>query len=128
MMSNPPVLCVAALRASTELFAKAGMERLRAKSLKLTAYLELLIDSQLGPEHVEIITPRDAEQRGCQLSLVFKRDMQRVHAAISAQGVICDIRKPSVMRIAPTPLYNTFRDVFDFVKLLKATLGELGTQ
>ena len=122
MHSNPPVLCCATLRASTEVFARAGMENLRQKSLLLTAYLEHLIDTRLGAEHVNIVTPRDPEQRGAQLSLVFTTDIVSVHEAISAQGVICDVRKPSVMRIAPTPLYNSFRDVYDFVELLHQML------
>uniref|UniRef100_A0A7S4RHQ5 Kynureninase n=1 Tax=Alexandrium monilatum TaxID=311494 RepID=A0A7S4RHQ5_9DINO len=122
MLSNPPVLCVAALRASTDLFARAGMERLRAKSLKLTAYLEHLIHTEVGQEYVEIITPNDPQQRGCQLSLVFKSDMGKVHEALGRHGVVCDIRKPSVMRIAPAPLYNSFSDVFDFVRLLRGLL------
>eukprot|EP00416_Gambierdiscus_australes_P022112 CAMPEP_0171064994 /NCGR_PEP_ID=MMETSP0766_2-20121228/6600_1 /TAXON_ID=439317 /ORGANISM="Gambierdiscus australes, Strain CAWD 149" /LENGTH=479 /DNA_ID=CAMNT_0011521065 /DNA_START=47 /DNA_END=1486 /DNA_ORIENTATION=+ len=126
MLSNPPVLCVAALRASTELFARAGVERLRAKSLLLTGYLELLIDAEVGPEHVEIITPRDAKQRGCQLSLVFRQDMQEVHTALSKGGVVCDLRKPSVMRLSPAPLYNSFLDIFHFVKILKGLLVEPG--
>ena len=122
MHSNPPVVCCASLRASTEIFARAGMGKLRAKSLLLTAYLEHLIDTRLGPDHVNIVTPRDPEQRGAQLSLVFTKDIVGVHEAISAQGVICDVRKPSVMRIAPTPLYNSFRDVYDFVELLHVML------
>ena len=122
MHSNPPVLCVAALRASTEVFARAGTANLRKKSVLLTAYLEHLINTELGPEHVTSITPVDPEQRGAQLSLVFTKDIVSVHHAISEQGVICDVRKPSVMRIAPTPLYNSFRDVYDFVALLKHAL------
>ena len=95
---------------------------MRQKSVLLTAYLEHLINTELGPEHVTSITPVDPEQRGAQLSLVFTKDIVSVHHAISEQGVICDVRKPSVMRIAPTPLYNSFRDVYDFVALLKHEL------
>jgi len=124
MMSNPPVLCVAALRASTELFARAKMSRLRAKSVRLTAYLEVLLAAELGPEHVEIISPDQADERGCQLSLVFRTDLQRVHDSITSEGVICDLRKPSVMRIAPVPLYNTYQDVHEFVGLLKMALRD----
>lgn len=97
------------------------MPRLREKSVMLTAYLETLIDREL-PGRVHILTPRDPAQRGCALSLVFKDDVEKVHKGISARGVICDLRKPDVMRIAPVPLYNTFRDVRDFVVLLKEEL------
>ena len=122
MHSNPPVLCVASLRASTEVFMRAGLQNMRTKSVLLTQYLEHLINTELGPEHVKSITPTDVNQRGAQLSLVFTKDIVAVHTAISEQGVICDVRKPSVMRIAPTPLYNSFRDVWDFVALLKTML------
>lgn len=121
MLSNPPVLCVASLRASTDIFKEATMSRLREKSVKLTAYLETLIDREI-PGRVRIITPRDPAQRGAALSLVFKDDVETVHKAISARGVICDLRKPDVMRIAPVPLYNSFRDVHEFVMLLKQEL------
>jgi kynureninase len=112
------------LRASTEVFARAGVTNLRNKSVLLTAYLEHLINTELGPELCTSITPTDPNQRGAQLSLVFTRDIVAVHTAITEQGVICDVRKPSVMRIAPTPLYNSFRDVWDFVALLKTMLTE----
>lgn len=124
MMSNPPVLCIAALRASTDLFKEATMEQLRKKSVKLTAYLEALVDTELAGK-VDIITPRDPVQRGAQLSLVFRENVESVHAAISKRGVICDVRKPDVMRIAPTPLYNTFEDVRKFVSLLREELHAL---
>ena len=86
--------------------------------------MEHLINTELGPELCTSITPTDPNQRGAQLSLVFTRDIVAVHTAITEQGVICDVRKPSVMRIAPTPLYNSFRDVWDFVALLKTMLTE----
>jgi kynureninase len=122
MVSNPPVLCIAALRASTDLFKQAGMERLRAKSERLTAYLEALVDTHLRGK-VDIITPRDISARGAHLSLVFRLPVLDVHARVSAQGVICDVRKPDVMRIAPTPMYNSFADVRRFVLLLEKELS-----
>ena len=117
MLSNPPVLCVAALRASTEIFHRVGMRTLREKSLRLTSYLEYLIDAHLKGA-VTIITPSTLADRGAQLSLVFRDGAEKVHKIISDQGVICDLRKPSVMRIAPAPLYNSYRDVLGFVELL----------
>mmetsp|Transcript_32272 Transcript_32272/g.89112 ORF Transcript_32272/g.89112 Transcript_32272/m.89112 type:complete len:467 (+) Transcript_32272:96-1496(+) len=124
MMSNPSVLCIAALRASTDTFKEATMDKLRGKSVKLTAYLESLVDTELAGK-VDIITPRDPESRGAQLSLVFRDDVVKVHEAVSAQGVICDVRKPHVMRIAPAPMYNSFKDVRGFVRLLKKELGAM---
>lgn len=75
---------------------------------------------------VQVFSPSDPSQRGCQLSLRFLRcDVERVSAALATRGVICDVRKPSVMRVAPAPLYNSFQDVVRFVAALKLVLGEL---
>lgn len=121
-LSNPPVFQIAALRASLDLFDRARMERLRAKSLLLTALLEVLLDAHIGSETLTVITPRNPARRGCQLSLLFQLPIKAVHKRISAEGVICDMREPDVMRIAPAPLYNSFQDVRDFVLLLKAAV------
>jgi len=99
------------------------MTRLRAKSLLLTGLLEHLLRSQVPAGEVTIFTPADPEQRGCQLSLTFRQDLEAVFAALQAAGVVCDVRKPNVMRVAPAPLYNSARDVYDFVQLLKTALG-----
>jgi len=118
-VSNPPILQLAALHASVDIFEEAKISNLRSKSLVLTAYLEVLIDRFLPADFVSIITPRDPDQRGCQLSLLFKSaPAEVVTKYLHAQGVICDIRKPSVIRIAPTPLYNRFIDVWDAVQAL----------
>jgi len=104
------------------------MERLRRKSLLLTTYLEFLLLSELS-QYVTLITPSDPEQRGCQLSLSFRDapDIDVVLEELMNEGVICDVRKPNVMRVTPTPLYNSFRDVFDFVDRLKAVLTRHST-
>jgi len=125
-LSNPPVLLVAGMRASLDVFDAAGMHRLRAKSLLLTGYLEHLLGAEIGPDNVRIFTPEDPAQRGCQLSVTFLRhDVEAVNKALLAAGVICDVRKPDVMRVAPAPLYNSFTDVFRFVQLLKDALCAL---
>lgn len=102
---------------------QAGMDRLRRKSVLLTRYLEYLLLTELPAGEVSIFTPSDPEQRGCQLSLSFKRGVDAVFAALQSQGVICDVRKPNVMRVAPTPLYNSFADVLEFVQILKEVLS-----
>lgn len=117
-ISNPPVLPTVCLQASLEIFNEAGIENLRWKSIALTGYMEKLLNTYLS-EHVKIITPREVNQRGCQLSLIFNRNIERIHREITKQGVICDLRKGTVMRVAPTPLYNTFHDVWQFVMILK---------
>ena len=100
------------------------MPRLRAKSLQLTRLLELLLAAETPPGEVSVFTPSDPEQRGCQLSLSFRTaDLDGVFAALQAGGVICDVRKPNVMRVAPAPLYNSASDVWHFVQLLKQALA-----
>ena len=119
-LSNPPVFCVEALRASLDIFeAAGGMSELRKKSEILTRYLERLLEMRLS-ENVSTLTPKELHRRGCQLSLVFRGvNGKRVHEAIAREGVICDFREPDVMRIAPAPLYNSFMDVFNFVRILE---------
>ncbi len=128
-LSNPAVLPTVCLLASLEVFDEAGgMRALRTKSEALTAYLELLLHRRINAggqqQRVRILTPADPAQRGCQLSLSFALPVGDVHAAIEAAGVVCDIRRPSVMRIAPAPLYNSFADVRRFVALLERALAD----
>jgi kynureninase len=107
--------------ASLEMFQEAGMEAILAKQLLLTGFLEALLKARLG-HRLRIITPADPRQRGSQLSLVFNCDLDAVHKRIERRGVLCDVRKPSAMRIAPAPLYNSFKDVFTFVTILEEAL------
>jgi kynureninase len=110
-LSNPPILSLAPLRASLALFDEAGMDRLRAKSEKLTGLLERL----LRP-HAAILTPSDPARRGCQLSLrVGGKDLFK---ALEARGFVTDFREPDVIRVAPVPLYNTFDEVVRFARAL----------
>jgi kynureninase len=117
-LSNPPILSLAALRASLDIFDKAKMNNLRAKSELLTSYMQFLIDD-LQNKNIEIITPREINQRGCQLSLRIKNNGRGLHEKLLSAGVVCDWREPDVIRIAPVPLYNTFSDIFNFVEILK---------
>ena len=120
-ISNPPILQMAALRASLEIFEEAGMDALTEKSRKLTGYLEKLIDN-IGDERICIVTPRDPEQRGCQLSIRVRGGDRSLHERIVACGVFADWREPDVIRVAPVPLYNSFADVFRFAEILKSCL------
>lgn len=115
-VSNPPILQLAALRASMEMFDAVGMEKLRAKSTRLTGYLESLLD-HYHPPHVTSITPRDPHQRGAQLSLRLERNGPAVHERLARAHVVCDWREPDVIRVAPVPLYNSFVDVHRFVEI-----------
>jgi kynureninase len=118
-LSNPPILQLAALRASMELFDRATMPALRAKGDLLTGYLEFLLD-RLPEGTVSIVTPRDVKARGSQLSLRFRRDPRKLLAHLAEAGAFCDFREPDVIRAAPAPLYCTFLDVYRFVRILES--------
>ena len=124
-LSNPPILPLAALRASLELFDEAGMDRLRNKSKGLTGYMEHLLRTRL-PEELSIISPPDPEQRGCQLSIRTGPAGRRVHGILSEHGIRCDWREPDVIRVAPVPLYNRYADVHRFVKVMAEELESAG--
>ena len=125
--SNPPILGLAPLRGSLELFDRVGMDALRAKSRSLTGYLETLIDQRLS-DTLRIATPRDPSQRGAQLSLrvlegrgLRGREAGRsLFESLSAQGVLGDWREPDVIRISPAPMYNSHADVLRFVRATEA--------
>ena len=123
-ISNPPVLSTAPLLASLDIFQRAGMRRLRDKSIALTGYLQRLIDA-LPPGQVDIITPQASDARGCQLSLRIARApaaARRCHERLTAAGVVGDWREPDVLRLAPIPLYNSYDDVFAAVNALAQAL------
>lgn len=120
-VSNPPIFQMAALRASLEIFDEAGMRSLRAKSEKLTGYLESLL-MQIEDERISVITPSDPASRGCQLSIRVRSADKRLFEAITAKGVFADWREPDVIRVAPVPLYNSFTDVYRFVEILRGCL------
>lgn len=115
-LSNPPILAMTPLRASLALFDEVGMAKLREKSLRLTGYLESLLDHFDGD--YEVLTPRDPEARGCQLSIRLGSRAKETFDALHATGCVCDFRKPDVIRAAPVPLYNSFRDVWTLARVL----------
>jgi kynureninase len=117
-ISNPPIFSMAPLRASLAIFDQAGgIGPLRAKSTKLTGYLEFLL-TEIGSKKFSVITPRDPNGRGCQLSILAHQHPKELHNELVAAGVKCDFREPNVIRVAPTPLYNTFHEVWRFAKML----------
>lgn len=124
-LSNPPILALAPILASLEIFHAAGMPRLRAKSERLTSYLEFLLRERL-PQTIEIITPSASSRRGCQLSLrvtkAARTQGRQVFETLENDGVTCDWREPDVIRVAPVPLYNSYMDVFRFVDALENAL------
>ncbi|RED50068.1 kynureninase [Seonamhaeicola aphaedonensis] len=122
-LSNPPILSMAAIKASLDIFDQVGMDALVEKSNKLTGYLEFLLDS-LEESIVKIISPRNTNERGCQLSIQVINADKKLHHKLTKAGVITDWREPDVIRCAPVPLYNSFEDVYNLVERFKGILHE----
>lgn len=120
-LSNPPILALAALRASMEIFAEARIERLRAKSTSLTGYMEFLLSQTSSPKF-SIITPSEQNRRGAQLSIRLARDGRKTCQKLVSEGVIGDWREPDTYRVAAVPLYNSYQDVYRFVQRFVAAL------
>ena len=109
-VSTPPVLALAPLQASLEPFDRVGLGALRARSLRLTAYLEEVLDETAGSRRMAVITPRDPAERGCQLSVSCDGARTLARRLRAEHGVVCDFRESDVVRFAPAPLYNTYED------------------
>ncbi len=151
-ISNPPVLSMAVHKASVDIFEEAGIDALVEKAEKLTGYLEFIIDeinnnqgttglmedaignrqqainksqetrTKIQNGFLEIITPRDKKQRGCQISIVAHGQGKDLFNKLTQAGVIADWREPNVIRCAPVPLYNSYEDVFRFGEILEKAL------
>jgi kynureninase len=122
-LSNPPIMALAPLRASMEIFSAAGMEALRQKSMTITAYLEFLL-GQIKSTAFAVCTPMEDDRRGAQLSIQLLNHGRGLCNRLIQRGVIGDWREPNVFRVAPIPLYNTYRDVYAFVQHFDAALKE----
>jgi kynureninase len=123
-LSNPPIFSMTPLIASLQLFQEAGMDRLRRKSRQMTDYLDYLLQVELADD-ITVFTPAESNSRGCQLSLSLAAGRGRgkqVFEQLTKQGVVADWREPDVIRVAPVPLYNNYRDVWQFVQILKEAL------
>ncbi|MBE0420538.1 kynureninase [Pseudoalteromonas nigrifaciens] len=126
-ISNAPVMGMAILKASLDIFDQAGIHNLRAKSIKLTGYLEYIFNQVLKkfPKvKLEIITPIDPLKRGAQLSIKLIGTDKSFFDQLTKAGVITDFRAPDVIRLAPTPLYNSFEDVYQFGLTLQNLLDK----
>lgn len=121
-LSNPPILSMAAIKASLDMFNEVGMDKLYEKSKQLTGYFEFLILA-LDNDGIKIITPKNPDERGCQLSIQVKNADRILHDKLTEAGVISDWREPDVIRCAPVPLYNSFEDVYNLVERLKTILN-----
>ena len=123
-LSNPPILSLSAIRASLDLFDRAGMDKLIVKSKLLTGFFIECLDHLLG-EQISIVTPRDEQFRGCQLSLEVKLTEvpgKQIYEKLEAAGIRTDWREPNVIRAAPVPFYNSFADVLEFCRQLRQAL------
>ena len=122
-VSNPPILAMAPVRVSLDLFAEVGMDALRARSRRLTAFLEELLDVVAARRPLEIITPRDPERRGAQLSVEVADAAAVAGALYDLHRVRADDRPPAIVRLAPAPLYNTYADCWRAAVALDAVLA-----
>jgi kynureninase len=123
-LSNAPVLNMAVHKVALDLFEEAGMDALRERSLRLTAYLEHVVQcvARRTDSNLEILTPSDPAQRGCQLSIVAHGHGRSLFDHLMAHGVVVDWREPAVIRMAPVPLYNSFEDIARFGRVLEEGL------
>jgi len=122
-LSNFPVLSGAAQLASLQIFQEAGMRNLRKKSILLTSYLAFLLNEfDSEGSYYSVITPSTSAERGCQLSILMKKNGRKVFSKITTAGVLADWREPDVIRVAPVPLYNSFAEVFRFSEIFKKAL------
>ena len=125
-LSNAPVLSMAAHKASLDIFDDAGMDRLVIKSKLLSGFLHFILDdinSRQKEMLVEVITPKNEEERGCQVSMLMLKKGKEMFDELNRQGVVVDWREPNVIRVAPVPLYNTFEDVWKFGNIIKSILN-----
>ena len=125
-LSNAPILSMAAHKASLDIFEEAGMERLHAKRKILSGYLLFIIDAcndRSGEKIIEVITPRNEAEKGCQVSMLMLKKGKEIFKALTKQGVITDWREPNVIRVAPVPLYNSFEDVYRFGQIISNTIN-----
>jgi len=129
-VSTPPIMLLALHKASLDIFEQAGgIEALRAKSKLLTGYFEFMlneINSSFGKEIFKIITPKNKNDRGCQLSIVCSHKAREIFDYLTINGVIGDWREPNVIRLSPVPLYNSFKDVFNAGDIATLAIKEIG--
>jgi len=121
-ISCPLVFGLASVYASLDIFLEADINRLRKKSIELTGYFYYLLNALDSP-HLEIITPADQEKRGAQLSVLFKKNGQKIFQTLKDKGVIADWREPNVIRFAPTPLYNSYQEVYQLYNIISLSLN-----
>ena len=125
-VSNPPILSMVPIKAALDIIKDAGgIQALRKKSISMSKYFDYLLEKELDKD-IELITPTEVENRGCQLSLkVINKNIsgREVFNSLLLEGVSCDWRYPDVIRVAPVPLYNSYIEIFNFIKILKSIIN-----
>ena len=124
-LSNAPVLAMAAHKASLDVFEEAGIFNLHAKRKMLSDYLLFIIDycnSKFDEKIIKVITPRNENERGCQVSMLMLKKGKEIFNELTKQGVLADWREPNVIRVAPVPLYNKFEDIYKFGNIIEKLL------
>jgi kynureninase len=124
-LSNAPVLSMAAHKASLDIFEEAGVENLYKKGRELGNYLMFIMDEINEDAHeniIEVITPRNEKEKGCQVSFLMHKKGKEIFEALKKHGVIADWREPNVIRVAPVPLYNRFEDIYSFGEIISGIL------
>lgn len=127
-LSNAPILSMAAHKASLDVFDEAGMDQLHQKRKLLSGYLHFVLDdinSRQNEKLIEIITPSNEEERGCQVSMLMLKNGKEIFTELTTRGVIADWREPNVIRVAPVPLYNSFEDVWRFGNIVRTTINKI---
>jgi kynureninase len=124
-LSNAPILSMAAHKAALDIFDEAGTDRLHVKRKMLSGYLLFIIDdcnSRSGEKIIEVITPREENSKGCQVSMLMLKKGKEIFDELTKEGVIADWREPNVIRVAPVPLYNSFEDIYRFGNIIFSLL------
>ena len=127
-LSNAPILSMSAHKASLDIFKEAGMENLAIKGKALSNYLLYILDEinkKSEEKIIEILTPRNDSERGCQVSMLLLKDGKAIFDALIKAGVVADWREPNVIRVAPVPLYNSFEDVYKFGEIISGVITKL---
>jgi kynureninase len=124
-LSNSPILNMAAHKASLDIFEEAGFENILEKGKKLSAFLLFVLDdinASGSKKIIEVITPRDENEHGCQVSVLMLEKGKEIFESLKKNSVIVDWREPDVIRLAPVPLYNSFEDIYKFGEIIKNML------
>ncbi|MFJ5761408.1 kynureninase [Neobacillus sp. NPDC093182] len=122
-IGTPHVLSLAPLLGALEIFAEAGIENIREKSLKINRFLMDLLDQELSDVGFNIGNPQVDVRRGGHVSLEHK-EAARICKALKENGIIPDFRAPNIIRLAPVALYTSYSEVWEVVQILKKIMEE----